>query len=61
MTALTISNPSSVNEININDASLPNPLFVLNHNDKIDSVRISQMNKLCSVTSLRYEQIPVPG
>jgi hypothetical protein len=60
MTVPTKSKPSSLNEININDASLPDPLFVLKHNDRTEDVRISQTNKLCSVTSLRYEQIPVP-
>jgi len=60
MTVLTISKPSSVNEININDASLSDPFFVLKNNDRTEEFRISQTNKLCSVTSLRYEHIPVP-
>jgi hypothetical protein len=41
MTVLTISKPSSVNNININDASLPDPFFVLKQNDRTDDVRIS--------------------
>jgi len=57
---LPISKPSSVNEISINDTSLPDPLFVLKNNDRTEDVRISQTNKLCGVTSLRYEQIHVP-
>jgi hypothetical protein len=51
MTVLTIRKPSSVNEINVNDASFPDPFFVLKRNDKTDDVRISQTDKLCSVTS----------